>query len=55
MPKRVLGFMLPHERFDVAQLGESGVATEDAGFDFVSLSDHFNPCRTMRGTRDFRG
>ncbi len=33
LPKRALGFMLPHEQFDVGQLVEFGVAAENAGFD----------------------
>jgi F420-dependent hydroxymycolic acid dehydrogenase len=48
-PKRAIGFMLPHEQFDVAQLVESGVAAEQAGFDFVALSDHFQPWQNNEG------
>jgi F420-dependent hydroxymycolic acid dehydrogenase len=48
-PKRAIGFMLPHEQFDVAQLVEFGVAAEQAGFDFVALSDHFQPWQNNEG------
>ena len=36
MPDRALGFMLPHEQFDVAQLVEFGVAAEEAGFGWLT-------------------
>ncbi len=49
MSNRALGFMLPHEQFDVAQLVEFGVAAENAGFDFVALSDHFQPWQNNEG------
>ena len=49
MPDRALGFMLPHEQFDVAQLVEFGVAAEEAGFDFVATSDHFQPWQNNEG------
>jgi alkanesulfonate monooxygenase SsuD/methylene tetrahydromethanopterin reductase-like flavin-dependent oxidoreductase (luciferase family) len=46
---RALGFMLPHEQFNVAQLVEFGVAAENAGFDFVATSDHFQPWQDNEG------
>jgi TAT-translocated FGD2 family F420-dependent dehydrogenase len=46
---RSIGFMLPHEQFDVAQLVELGVAAENAGFDFVATSDHFQPWQNNEG------
>jgi F420-dependent hydroxymycolic acid dehydrogenase len=46
---RALGFMLPHEQFDVSQLVELGVAAEQAGFDFVATSDHFQPWQNNEG------
>ena len=49
MPDRAIGFMLPHEQFDVAQLVEFGVAAEEAGFDFVATSDHFQPWQNNEG------
>ena len=52
-PKRAIGFMLPHEQFDIAQLVELGVAAEDAGFDFVALSDHFQPWQENEGHASF--
>jgi len=48
-PKRALGFMLPHEQFDVSRLVEMGVAAEQAGFDFVATSDHFQPWQDNEG------
>ena len=47
--RRALGFTLPHEQFDVAKLVEFGRAAEEAGFDFVSLSDHFQPWQPNEG------
>jgi hypothetical protein len=49
MPDRAIGFMLPHEQFDVAELVEFGVAAEEAGFDFVATSDHFQPWQNNEG------
>src|ERR1700743_945799 len=49
VPKRSLGFMLPHEQFDVGQLVEFGIAAEKAGFDFVATSDHFQPWQNNEG------
>jgi TAT-translocated FGD2 family F420-dependent dehydrogenase len=49
MPNRALGFMLPHEQFDVRQLVDFGVAAENAGFDFVATSDHFQPWQNNEG------
>lgn len=49
IPSRALGFMLPHEQFDVRQLVELGVSAENAGFDFVATSDHFQPWQDNEG------
>jgi F420-dependent hydroxymycolic acid dehydrogenase len=49
LPSRAIGFMLPHEQFDVAQLVDLGVAAENSGFDFVALSDHFQPWQDNEG------
>jgi F420-dependent hydroxymycolic acid dehydrogenase len=49
LPRRALGLTLAHEQFDVAKLVELGIAAEQAGFDFVSLSDHFQPWQPNEG------
>ncbi len=41
--KRMMGFMLPHEQFPVPELVEFGAAAEQAGFDLLATSDHFQP------------
>ena len=41
--------MLPHEQFPVPQLVEFGVAAEQAGFDLLATSDHFQPWQTNEG------
>jgi len=48
-PKPQIGFTLAHEQFTVPQLIECGVAAEQAGFDLVSLSDHFQPWQANEG------
>jgi TAT-translocated FGD2 family F420-dependent dehydrogenase len=47
--KRMLGFMLPHEQFPVPHLLELGTAAEQAGFDLLATSDHFQPWQTNEG------
>ena len=39
----MVGFMLAHEQFPVPDLVKLGVAAEQAGFDLVATSDHFQP------------
>ena len=41
--------MLSHEQFGVAELVDPGVAAEEAGFDFVASSDHFQPWQDNEG------
>jgi TAT-translocated FGD2 family F420-dependent dehydrogenase len=43
MNTRLMGFMLGHEQFTVPQLLELGTAAEQAGFDLLATSDHFQP------------
>jgi F420-dependent hydroxymycolic acid dehydrogenase len=47
--KGQIGFMLAHEQFTVPQLVELGIAAEEAGFDLVSTSDHFQPWQANEG------
>lgn len=49
MRKNMMGFMLPHEQFPVPELVELGVAAEQAGFDLLATSDHFQPWQTNEG------
>ncbi|HJS91008.1 MAG TPA: TIGR03557 family F420-dependent LLM class oxidoreductase [Steroidobacteraceae bacterium] len=39
----MLGFMLAHEQFPVPELVALGAAAEQAGFDLLATSDHFQP------------
>lgn len=41
--KGMVSFMLAHEQFPVPELLRLGAAAEDAGFDVLSTSDHFQP------------
>lgn len=45
----MIGFMLAHEQFRVPQLVDFGVAAEQAGFDLIAASDHFQPWQTNEG------
>jgi TAT-translocated FGD2 family F420-dependent dehydrogenase len=45
----MVGFMLGHEQFTVPQLVELGVAAEQAGFDLLATSDHFQPWQANEG------
>lgn len=49
LPKQAIGIMLPHEQYPVPQLVQFGVAAEQAGFDFVATSDHFQPWQPNEG------
>jgi TAT-translocated FGD2 family F420-dependent dehydrogenase len=46
---KMVGFMLAHEQFSVAQLIELGIAAEDAGFDLLATSDHLQPWQANQG------
>ena len=46
---RMIGYMLAHEQFPVPELVEIGVACEQAGFDLVATSDHFQPWQSNEG------
>jgi G6PDH family F420-dependent oxidoreductase len=48
-PRHQIGFTLAHEQFTVPYLINCGVAAEQAGFDVVSLSDHFQPWQANEG------
>jgi TAT-translocated FGD2 family F420-dependent dehydrogenase len=41
--QRTLGYMLAHEQFTVPELLEIGEAADQAGFDLLATSDHFQP------------
>ena len=43
------GFVLSHEQFPTPELLELGVAAEDAGFDELWTSDHFQPWQDNEG------
>jgi F420-dependent hydroxymycolic acid dehydrogenase len=43
LSKGMLSFMLAHEQFPVPELIRLGALAENAGFDLVSTSDHFQP------------
>jgi F420-dependent hydroxymycolic acid dehydrogenase len=44
-----IGFQLAHEQFAVTELLELGIAAEQAGFDLLAFSDHFQPWQTNEG------
>jgi F420-dependent hydroxymycolic acid dehydrogenase len=46
---KMVGFMLAHEQFPVAQLIEFGIAAEQAGFDLLATSDHLQPWQANEG------
>jgi len=47
--KPMVGFMLAHEQFPVTELVQLGVAAEQAGFDLLATSDHFQPWQANEG------
>jgi len=47
--KRIVGYMLAHEQFPVPELLQLGVAAEQAGFDLLATSDHFQPWQSNEG------
>jgi len=46
---KMVGFMLAHEQFTVSQLIDIGVSAEQAGFDLLATSDHFQPWQANEG------
>jgi TAT-translocated FGD2 family F420-dependent dehydrogenase len=46
---KMVGFMLAHEQFTVPQLIDIGVSAEQAGFDLLATSDHFQPWQANQG------
>ena len=46
---RQVGFQLAHEQFTVPELVELGISAEQAGFDLLALSDHFQPWQVNEG------
>ena len=46
---RMLGLQLAHEQFPVPELLQQGIAAEQAGFDYVGLSDHLQPWQANEG------
>ncbi len=46
---KMVGFMLAHEQFPVAQLIELGISAEQAGFDLLATSDHLQPWQANEG------
>lgn len=53
MKKMKIGFTLSSEEFDPRRLVKLGQMAEDAGFDFVSISDHFHPWINSQGQSPF--
>jgi F420-dependent hydroxymycolic acid dehydrogenase len=43
LSKGMIAFMLAHEQFQVPELLQLGAAAENAGFDVLATSDHFQP------------
>ena len=44
-----IGFQLAHEQFNVPELVELGIAADQAGFDLLAVSDHFQPWQENEG------
>lgn len=49
LSKGMVAFMLAHEQFPVPELIALGAAAENAGFDLVATSDHFQPWQANEG------
>lgn len=47
--KGMMGFMLGHEQFKISDLVDVGIAAENAGFDLLAFSDHFQPWQANEG------
>jgi TAT-translocated FGD2 family F420-dependent dehydrogenase len=45
----MIGFVLSHEQFPIAELLQFGLGAERAGFDFVTASDHLQPWQDNQG------
>ncbi len=45
----MMGFMLPHEQFRVPELVELGAHAEQAAFDLLATSNHFQPWQANEG------
>ena len=46
---RQVGFQLAHEQFRVPELVELGITADQAGFDLLAVSDHFQPWQANEG------
>src|SRR5579872_1411369 len=46
---RQVGFQLAHEQFPVPELVDLGIAADQAGFDLLAVSDHFQPWQANEG------
>jgi F420-dependent hydroxymycolic acid dehydrogenase len=46
---KMVGLMLAHEQFTVPQVIDIGVSAEQAGFDLLTTSDHFQPWQANEG------
>ncbi|MGH2347670.1 MAG: TIGR03557 family F420-dependent LLM class oxidoreductase [Chloroflexota bacterium] len=49
----IINFVLSHEQFAVSDLLDFGVAAEQAGFDGIATSDHFQPWQDNQGHAGF--
>lgn len=47
--KPTIGYMLAHEQFPVPELVELGQRAEEAGFELLATSDHFQPWQANEG------
>jgi len=47
--RKMVGFMLAHEQFTVPQVIDIGVSADQAGFDLLATSDHFQPWQANEG------
>jgi G6PDH family F420-dependent oxidoreductase len=47
------GYTCSSEEFEASELLESAVAAEEAGFDFITVSDHFHPWTSSQGHSPF--
>jgi F420-dependent hydroxymycolic acid dehydrogenase len=49
LSRGMVAFMLAHEQFPVPELIRLGASAENAGFDLVATSDHFQPWQSNEG------
>lgn len=49
----MVGFQLASEQFPISELVELGIAVEQAGFDVITISDHFQPWQVNEGHSSF--